>query len=160
MVLALAILAAGAYGLSRTIDRSTSVEEVTNSAASSTAGYPSKMTFSDIAKEKGSYECSINQTKNGVATQGTVFMDNGRIRGDAIVQSPSGKVTASLIIRDNTVYYWNSILPSGIKLSYKTPEYKEGDFSQFDEGGVYDCKPWKADESKFNVPKNINFQAM
>lgn len=92
--------------------------------------------------------------------KGTVYTNGGNIRGDVTVANRTESGTASFIVKDGYVYYWNSAMPAGqgIKLKYDIASYRAGDFDQFDQAGNYECKPWTPESSKFNLPASIKFQ--
>lgn len=152
-----AALGVGGFYQLRTVQNESVTENET--ATENTNG--KKMAFGDFAKQGGTYMCTITGTAGGSASKGTIYTHEGKVRGDVEITAAQVSATASFIIRDGYVYYWNTALPKGqgIKLKYDLSTYKAGDFDQFDQIGDYDCKEWTADTSKFTVPTNITFQA-
>jgi hypothetical protein len=126
-----------------------------------------KMAFSQfIATNKGSYECTVNQYVNDIASKGTVYMNQGLIRGDFNTKVSGISIDTSLIVRDGYTYTWSSALPgSGFKSKVvangnaNTNTGTSGQYSfNAEQIGDYDCKVWAFDESKFTLPVSITFR--
>lgn len=127
----------------------------------STTSPKSKIPFGEFIKRGGTYVCTFNGAMSATTTaKGTVYTNGGNIRGDVTVANRTESGTASFIVKDGYVYYWNSAMPAGqgIKLKYDIASYRAGDFDQFDQAGNYECKPWTPESSKFNLPASIKFQ--
>lgn len=129
-----------------------------------------KMAFSEMVKQGGAYQCSVDQYLDAgmqQMTKGTVYVDDGKIRGEYSTTVQGMTIDTRVIVRDGFAYTWTSMASIG----YKAPvvETVGGDASVGTAGkyswndqliGDYDCKPWSPDSSKFTVPTNITFQTM
>lgn len=128
-----------------------------------------KMAFSQFIKQSGSYQCTVDQYLDNynIKTTGTVYLDNGKLRGNFSTNYNGMKIDAMTIMRDGFAYSWTSMANVG----YKTPVANtdagvasnvtvSGNTYSFntDQIGDYDCQPWKAEASVFVVPADIAFQ--
>ena len=130
-----------------------------------------KIPFSDFMKKSGSYQCTVNQNLENysMTAQGTVYLDNGKIRGDYTASYNGKSFTGSTIIRDGFAYTWTSMMNIGWKVPVAQTDGNassnvkvSGNTYSFNAAqiGDYDCKPWTADASKFTVPTNLTFQVV
>ncbi len=126
-----------------------------------------KMAFSDFAKQGGSYKCTVTQyIDQGMtqSTEGTVYLDGGKIRGEYSTKVQGMSIDTSVIVRDGFAYTWTSMSPTGYKIAVKdqagdTNASANGSYSWNDKMiGDYNCESWSADQSKFAVPTSVTFQ--
>lgn len=116
-------------------------------------------------------ECAVaNDVEPQFASEGTVFMSDGKIRGDFLTGPRGEQVLSSLIIRDNTMYLWSTIDGQtwGMKsdMSAATPDTAAQKLETQEPIGLeetvrYDCKPWVGvDASVFAPPGDVLFREM
>jgi hypothetical protein len=116
-------------------------------------------------------ECTVvNDVDPQFASEGTVFLSDGKIRGDFLTGPRDAQVLSSLIIRDNTMYLWSTIDGEtwGMKntLSGATPDATAPKLETQEPIGLedevrYDCKPWvSVDGSVFVPPGDVLFRDM
>lgn len=127
-----------------------------------------KMSFSEFLKQDADpYECTVRQYIDEAMTQSTegkVFLDAGRIRGDFATTVQEMTVDTSMIVRDGFVYTWTNMSPMGFKTVAIQTEGDEntetsGNYSwNAEQIGDYDCVPWVLDETKFELPSTVTFQ--
>lgn len=121
-------------------------------------------TFEDYLKT-GSYSCTVTQDIGVAQTQGTVFIDNGKMRGDFNSTVQGMNVNTSLVVKEGYTYTWTSLAPIG----FKTPLVKGASASSTASTsgtygidtkkiGSYNCVPWTADASKFTLPTSVTFK--
>jgi hypothetical protein len=136
---------------------------------SQTASSPQgkKMAFYQFAQQGGSYACTVHQLVNNMETTGTVYMNQGMIRGEWNTDYQGKAVDTHFIVRDNTTYVWSSLMKgTGYRLANDAAVNVEGSGAAsgtitpnayMQEIGDYDCEPWKADMTMFDLPAGINF---
>lgn len=114
-------------------------------------------------------ECMVaNDADPQFASEGTVFLSDGKVRGDFLTGPRGEQVLSSLIIRDNTMYLWSTIDGEtwGMKsdLSAGAPEAETPALETQEPIGLednvrYDCKPWVGvDGSVFVPPGDVLFR--
>ncbi len=125
-----------------------------------------KMAFAEFVKKGGSYECSVEQHVNDMNSNGHVFIDGERVRGEFTTNVNGQTIDSSLIVKDNMVYTWSSMMPMGMKMSVvktegdtNAPTSGSYDFNAM-QIGEYDCKAWSVNEAKFALPAGITFQEL
>ena len=109
------------------------------------------------AKQK----CEFNDQTNVHSTEGVVYFDNGRMRGNFAAQSDSGAVNSHMIVKDNEVYVWEDGLGSAFKMSLSNVSDQDNGDSKsvdLDEKVDYRCEDWKVDSSVFDLPSGVDFQ--
>lgn len=125
-----------------------------------------KMAFSQFVKqEKGAYKCEVKQVLSDMESKGTVYINNGDIRGDYTTIAEGREIDSHVIIKGGFSYNWSSTLPSfGVKIKIQTNETgntetsTQGTYSwNAEQIGDYDCKEWTVDESMFTLPNGVTF---
>lgn len=139
---------------------------VATTTASTTSGVPSgkKIAFSEFMKKSGSYKCTVTQTVATMTTNGTVYLDEGKVKADFAVSVAGQSFNTSMIVRDGYSYTWTSNSPTkGFKTkiaggtesnSTSSKGTYTWDGSQI---GEYSCDSWVAEASMFEVPKTVTF---
>ncbi len=142
-------------------------ETVVNETPEQRASQPTgkKMAFSQFIKEGGTYKCIVHQSVSGTDTTGTTYLHQGMIRGEYSTSIQNMNIDATVIVRDGYAHSWTSIAPTmGFKSKVVTDEATgslgtTGTYSyNTDQIGDYDCQPWTADVSLFELPTGITFK--
>jgi hypothetical protein len=123
-------------------------------------------TMNDLLGRGQNIECQITTINNSVASEGTFFVADQKIRGDFITESPDleGVSVSSIIIVDETLYVWTEL--DGESYGVKTVLQESGTEStkanepvSLDEEVKYSCQAWAdVDQSVFIPPTNVLFQ--
>jgi hypothetical protein len=124
-----------------------------------------KKAFSEFLKEGGTYKCTVHQYVNDTDTTGTAYIHDGMIRGEYATSVQGRSIEATVIVRDGYAHSWTSMAPTmGFRSKVETdPETgatgTTGTYSyNTDQIGDYDCQPWTADSSKFELPAGVTFR--
>jgi len=103
-------------------------------------------------------------------SQGTIYLGDGKIRGDfnvtTVDDSGQSQTTSShMIIMDNTNYLWTEASTTGIKMSFDqnatpAPVTSNTPTNSFDANALnnYKCSAWTVDPSLFTLPTGVNFR--
>jgi hypothetical protein len=128
-----------------------------------------KMSFSTfLEQDKDPYRCTVSQyIDEGMSqtTEGLIFLNNGKIRGDFETNVSGMNIKTSTIVKDGFVYTWTNMSPFGFKSKAVDGQGSvvagtSGTYSWNSEQiGDYDCQPWVPQDSQFELP-NITFQEM
>lgn len=127
-----------------------------------------KMAFTQFLKDGGAYKCTVNQNINDTQSKGTIYVNNGLIRGTFETEAEGEKVATDLLVRDGYTYTWTSAAPMGFKAPVvsgdgdnNTDTNISGTYSwDTDQIGDYDCVAWSADAGTFAIPTGIQFMEM
>lgn len=118
-------------------------------------------------------QCTFKSEMDGYTSEGTVYVVKGKMRGD-FSSVVSGKTMAShMIVDGETSYIWTDGEKKGYKTTF-TQEMKDEAQKATEEkdtpkptGGVdldqmvdYNCKPWGADGSYFQLPEDVEFLSL
>ncbi len=149
------------------------VETQKDSTSTTSNSNGKKIAFSELVKQAGTYKCSVNQNVGNVTTTGTVYMDNGMVRGEFAADYSGQKVNVTFLMKEGFTYVWNSMMPTqGFKIKSDTTVDVTGAKAQatgeihtsantyLEQIGDYNCEAWTADSSKFIVPTTVTFSAM
>ncbi len=103
-------------------------------------------------------------TFSSEATQGTVYMSGGKMRGDMQTAADDKTIMSHMIVDGTTTYIWMDDQTAGYKVSWEntTPAptgEARPDFDP-DRDVDYDCGVWVADSSQFALPTNVTFSDM
>lgn len=116
----------------------------------------------------GSYTCTINSRDPNAATDGTVHISNGSVRGDFLssVSTNGGQnVQAHMIKTGNDVFIWSDVMPQGIKMNaamMMSGSGSSGSSAAFDPNVSvdYSCEPTALDASLFVAPVEVQFMSL
>lgn len=131
-------------------------DEMTNEEGSS---------LRDLIAQSGSHVCTVHEETGSDYMNGTVYVANGMIRGDYeshLEAFGNMTVQSSLIIRDGSVYTWNSILDSGMVTPVNpepTNDTSDPSFG-YDLKLAYECVEGEADPALFELPTEIQFKTL
>jgi hypothetical protein len=126
-------------------------------------------TLSQLRALNENLECQITFQENidGEESTGTYFVNDGRVRGDFLIDAPdlSAKILSSIIIDDRYLYAWSEIEGEkyGTKMEVSTlttgDGVESGQAISLDTEVKYDCAPWLVvDNSIFAPPGDVLFQ--
>jgi len=109
--------------------------------------------------------CDVSYSVGQNKTAGKVYVAGQKMSGDFTVTTSDGKaLDTHMVQKDGYIYYWSSIVPQGTKMKIPTesesPVPAPGGVStgfNADQQVQYRCSPWGADDSKFNLPANVQF---
>jgi hypothetical protein len=109
-------------------------------------------------------ECTFSDTEANGSTSGTVFVANGKMRGD-FSTTASGQTTLShMIVMNDTSYVWTDSMAQGMKMSFSSMESnaqaQQNQSVDVNKNVNYSCKSWAPDDGRFQLPGNIQFTDM
>lgn len=123
----------------------------------------------DLMKLGKSVKCTYELQSEGATTKGETYVSNGKTRSEITIDMEDGtKMDSYTISEGDWMYMWSSESDQGTKISLKEMESTVEDENIEDTGNEvdynnqmekidYKCSPWIADDSKFEVPTNIEF---
>jgi len=115
-------------------------------------------TFADLMARVGPWQCEAKAEYEGGQSEGTVLMNDGKIRGDFVASMAGRVVNTSFVSVDGYIYTWSDLLPQGMKVKVDAAAGTAGGQGIDPATPVeYSCVFWNADESKFSIPSDIEF---
>ncbi len=124
------------------------------------------MSFQELMKKTGSYECTVKQAVMGVTTEGKVSIKGDRMSAK-FSSSVQGQVfETSTVTKDGYVYTWSSITPTtGFKTKIAATAAQGSTTAALSSSyawdgkdiGAYSCVVANVSESVFTIPASITF---
>lgn len=121
----------------------------------------------ELIARGGDHVCTFDQTVENNRSTGTVYISNGKMRGDfksSVVTGATPIDVESHMISDGEfMYTWSSMMPTGFKMAVVQNTTADGTTptsqQMFDANMKlsYDCDPWTVDASKFTLPSAVTF---
>lgn len=102
--------------------------------------------------------CTFSTTTSSGKETGTIYIANGMVAGDFVVNDPqAGSIDAHMIVSNQTSYTWTSASAQGFKSTVSTTSSAQTTGVGYSAQMDYLCQSWNPDTSKFNLPSNISF---
>lgn len=100
-------------------------------------------------------------TDEQVPSSGTVYIGNGKIRGDFYATANGEQKHIQMITDGTTMHTWFDGMTTGFKLSVAVPSAAgtpaPAQNIDLDKTLEYSCLPWTVEDSVFALPTAINF---
>lgn len=142
---------------------------------SNSASVPTQSTNPTVTLTQGSLKsllmagksevCTFSNSVSSVQVSGTVYVANGKIRGDFKSSGPGNAVTGHMIVDSQYSYVWTDQSTQGIKMALNSatqnpnPNAKSSS-PDLNQSYQYTCQPFTATGSTFTIPTNITFQTI
>ena len=111
----------------------------------------------------GNVKCDIS-TSGANASQGTVYVSSGKMRGDFTSNTSSGTTHASMVNDGTNIYTWTDLTTQGFKMSDAAAKSGSAGASHVAVSNsttvTYTCVPWTVDTTVFTPPANISFMTV
>jgi len=114
--------------------------------------------------------CTFESTDDNGSNKGSSYISGEKVRTDFSGTDPDGKAYSGSMISDGTyMYTWSSAGPQGMKIKIneetnqevedikKDVQKSQDQFVNPDEKIDYRCQGWRADQSMFTPPSDIEF---
>lgn len=111
-------------------------------------------------------QCSFADSET--ESEGNVYVSGGNMRGDFTTISDNTTAGSHVIVRGDNLYLWMDSSEDGFRTSITEIEEATSEIGKYarDAGSAlnldqevdYECSPWAADNTMFEVPTNVNFQ--
>jgi len=125
-----------------------------------------KSSMRELLERGSNLQCkySFTDVETSYETRGSIYISGKRFAQESEVVTTDktvGTIKMNMISDGSTVYTWNTEMKNtGMKMVIDTTVTQPEDQKQkidLDSKTDYDCTPWAVDESKFAVPKDVNF---
>lgn len=107
-------------------------------------------------------KCTFSDATSTAATEGTVYIANGKFRGDFSSKASGGAAVKSYMISDGQdAYVWSDAMKQGFKMKMtadaKTSTNTNTQAPDINKEMKYNCMPWTVNEAVFSAPANVTF---
>lgn len=118
-------------------------------------------TMFDLFDRGGNWKCVWEQNTTDLNAQGTIFISGKKFKSDTLSSSGAVTLDAHALSDGEFFYAWTSLAPLGIRTELKELK-KEADvnnpqITDFEKSYLFDCQPWKSDNSVFAIPMDVVF---
>lgn len=139
-------------------------ENEQNNVGTNTDTTGKKMSFDSFLRQGGAYVCTVNQSVQGMNSQGTVYVDGSNVRGEFNSSIQGMSVKSEFLVKDGYSYSWSNMMANkGFKIAVNdggsaSNTGTSGSYSfNAEQIGDYNCEPWSVDNSKFALPSGVIF---
>jgi len=170
IVIAIIIIALLAWYFTKNSSKNNTVSQTKSASDNTAAMQPTSgsqpTSLKDLMMSSSSQKCDVSFTNGNTQSQGTIYVGNGKFRGD-FSATVNGTTTMSHMISDQqTSYMWVEGMATGYKMAAvansTTTAPSQANSQAVDPNANYDyhCSNWPVDNSQFTPPTNINFTDM
>lgn len=131
----------------------------------------------DFLGQGKNVKCTFSSKDEDVKMEALTYVSGDKVRSDTTVTSTDNEGTEMVteshtILKDNYMYVWSDLMEKGMKMNLTDMEKMNeesdepdtyGDYrdminkDQIDQDFNYKCTPWIPDNSKFDIPIDIEF---
>lgn len=142
------IIAAVAYFLMRGDGASTSLTTLEPSGSG-------EQTLAELLAAGTAQTCTFTQADG----EGTVYVANGKMRGDFTSVADGKTMTSHMISDGTTAYTWVDGMPTGFKMMMNSAQAagQQPGTVDINQRLGYNCSSWSADASVFTPPAGMQF---
>lgn len=116
--------------------------------------------LTSLLATSGSRQCTFESSTPNSTSSGTVYIADGRMRGDFTSSASGATVESHMIVENDTSYVWSSAMPQGVTLPLASMSAQGGASESIDPNAQidYTCDAWNTDEHMFTLPADVTFQ--
>lgn len=153
------VIAAGGYGYYQYSHRGASIGDSFQVGEETAEGGHS---LKELLAVREPQKCTFTDSTDVADTSGTVYIANGKMKGDfdAVTKTGAGTQKAYMIVDGESVYSWTSAYPQGVKTTVNATASENSSQKtgvDYDKKVDYHCEPWNPDMSVFELPANVSF---
>jgi len=161
VVIAVLVLLGGWYFASnkKSSDKMMGNEEIVEESSS-------QMSLKDLFMKGISQTCTFSLDDETYKSSGTVYVANGKMRGDFVYQVDGSEQVSHMLVMDETSYIWQDGQAQGYKVSFNETEPDTNSSEptnqtvDVNEKVDYNCKPGVAGTVTFELPSGVEFKAI
>lgn len=129
-----------------------------------------KAKVEDIFSMEGNKECNYTMTVEGMESKGTMYISGKKVFNTATLTVEGVEQSMNYLIDEEWMYSWGTSLPA-MKMNLKQMNENTKDIEvdntdkkvSYDKLGLkedmeLDCRNWIVDDSKFELPKDVEFK--
>lgn len=118
-------------------------------------------TMFELFERGGNWQCVWKQQTSDLDAQGNIFISGKKFKSDTISSSGSVDLAAHALSDGEFFYAWTSLATIGIRAELAELKKQADDntpqTTELGKNYLFDCQPWKADNSVFAIPMDIVF---
>jgi hypothetical protein len=122
-------------------------------------------TLKSLLSRGKSQKCTYSNKIESASIGGTVYVSDGKMRGDFTTTTEKIKVNGHMIVYGKYFYTWNDLRKEGIKMAYdpneqaptSVPVNTSNQAPDINKTFTYTCQGWVTDNAVFTPPSDITF---
>lgn len=162
-IIAVVVIGGGAYYYS-TKNTNTDVAGESQSAEMVSGTNVETASLKSLIESGKTRKCTYQSNEGGVNTSGVMYSSNNKMRGDITIDLPETKSQSitHMIYDGGTSYMWTHDSKTGFKMSLDQSAQVETKNKSVDLDKDYNfkCEDWSVDQSKFELPSDVQFSDM
>ncbi len=162
-IIAVIVIGGGAYFYS-TKNTNTDVAGESQSAEMASGTNVETASLKSLIESGKTRKCTYQSNEGGVSTSGVMYSANNKMRGDITIELPETKSQSvtRMIYDGGTSYVWTDDSKTGSKMSLDQSAQVETKNQSVDLNKDYNfkCEDWSVDQSKFELPSDVQFSDM
>ncbi len=149
------------------LSQTTAIEEVKTDTSFSKKTLTEKdMSFPELMKKGGAYECTVKQQVMEISTDGIVYIKDGNVSAKFSTTMQGKVIETSMMTKEGYSYTWTNITPnSGVKTKLAAAVSQEGTSTQLAASyswngadiGSYSCVSATVSDAVFTLPGTVTF---
>jgi hypothetical protein len=161
IAVAVAVVGGGTWYVTRD-EGPSSAEQSPGASVSASVEASTKGNLRGLLASGSPQKCEFEVTTYGVTSRGTVYVANGKMRGDFSATHSGGTTVGHMVVADSTVSFWSEGQAQGFTMNIDstTAEAQANAALSLDQNLSYDCDAWRVDEAQFRLPANVQFTSM
>jgi|WetSurMetagenome_2_1015567.scaffolds.fasta_scaffold11632_2 hypothetical protein len=164
-VLILIIILIGGYSIfSKSQKPPTNNAPVTQNKPVNSGSQTIQGTIKSLLTSGKSQKCTYSSKIESTSVSGTVYVANGKMRGDFSTISEQSTISGHMIIDSGFSYIWTDMNKQGIKMAIDQQQLQQpsgapanNQTPDINKTFNYACQGWAGDGSMFNLPSDITF---
>lgn len=163
-IIAVILIGGGAFLFTQNKNNSnTEVQSETEKTDSVESTGAETASILSLMESRDSRQCTFVTTAEGSESTGTIYVHDGKMRGDFNIKTADITVPSHTIFDGSMSYIWTDGTGYGIKMKVDPAAQAESFNNQavdLKKNFEMDCKGWDVDNSKFEAPTNVKFNEM
>ena len=162
-IIAVIVVAGAIFMLTRKETNAPVVESNTEATTQRESGVSVETASIKSLIESGkNQKCTFKSSEHNAETAGTMYIAEGKMRGDFTVDASGAKTTSHMMHDGTTSHVWVDGQESGFKMSIDANAHGTTQTQAVDpnKNYEYNCEKWSADRTKFELPAGVTFNEM
>lgn len=165
IILVILVLLIGLFGFLgvKSLKKSNPQTNNNQQTQNNTSGNNTTGTLKSLLTAGKSVKCSFSNNVKETAVNGTVYVADGKMRGDFKSIAGGTTVSGHTIVDSSYSYFWTDTGNQGFKFpvpsgTTSTNPAMAKDAPDINQPFNFSCQDWTKDDSVFTLPSNITFQ--
>ncbi len=164
-IIVVIVIVAGVFLVTRNKGQKAEVASNSETASQASSSSTESGSIKSLIAAGKSQKCTYSvQGESGATSEGTIYVGDGKMRGDFTASSMSGQ--SHMINMGNTTYMWSDDGKMAIKMAFDpnaavaNTNANSQQQASLEENHDFKCEGWTIDGSKFELPSGVTFNEL